>query len=229
MASGDRLFESIWDGVVALEMTGFHVRAFIADRAATNRKFFKLHRKDGHCLTYCTQNQYGSVEHCEIYFICDFLPSWSHVIQTWCMRFKRYLFGTRQLWSDTSQVLNPKAICMLSDLLGCFKAVIGRGDYDTWRAALRRAISDDSTYPLSQVRNSLWGDALSIVDGRTTIGGFLESLDDFSLKMETSRHSSKLQEFLSTQQGKGEGASQFIIRLVSLKKKIPSINRRVVG
>ena len=72
-ATGDQLYQIIWDGVEVLESVGFHVRAFVADGAATNRKFFKLHSTDRHRLTYCTTNRYADLysQGRDIYFICD--------------------------------------------------------------------------------------------------------------------------------------------------------------
>ena len=69
-ATGDQLYSIIWDGVEILETLGFRVRAFIADGASTNRKFFKLHSKDRHRTTYCTPNKY-SADGRDVFFICD--------------------------------------------------------------------------------------------------------------------------------------------------------------
>ncbi len=128
---------------------------------------------------------------------------------------------------NSQQYLLQRPFVRLPTFSGAAKPSKGEVDYETWRAALRRAISDDSNYPLSQVRNSLRRDALTVVDGRTTISGFLESLDEFFL--EDGDKQALLQEFYGAQQGKGEGASQFLIRLVSLKKKISSVDRHIVG
>ena len=69
-ASGDQLYNIIWDGVETLHTVGFRVRAFIADGASTNRKFFKMHSSDRHRLTYATRNRY-SHESRDVFFICD--------------------------------------------------------------------------------------------------------------------------------------------------------------
>ena len=73
--NSDQLFPVIWESVRVMEMTGFHVRAFVCDGAAPNRRFYQLHRlpdeinvsQDG--VVFWATNRYA--ESRRIYFICD--------------------------------------------------------------------------------------------------------------------------------------------------------------
>jgi hypothetical protein len=110
----------------------------------------------------------------------------------------------------------------LPNFSGATKPLPGEVDYESWRAQLQRVTSDDPTYPLPQVRNSLRGDALSVVDGLTSVKSIIDNLDEFFLDGGDKKQ--LLQESYGAQQSKGEGSSLYLIRLMGLKKKITSLD-----
>ena len=59
--SGDQLFDLVWEAVYHLERIELNVLAIAADRASTNRLFFKLHNPNATPdeITYRVFNPYG--------------------------------------------------------------------------------------------------------------------------------------------------------------------------
>lgn len=85
-ATADFIFPIIWEAIRQLENIGFKVICVTGDGASPNRKFFKMHGKQGD-LTFKTQNPYADPkENRFLYFISD--PP--HLIKT-----------TRNCWSHS--------------------------------------------------------------------------------------------------------------------------------
>ena len=79
-ATAGELYPLVWDAILHLEMLGLKVMAVTCDGAATNRKFFKMHKLSSDLegsTFYKTENLY-SEEKRFIYFISD-VP---HLIKT---------------------------------------------------------------------------------------------------------------------------------------------------
>ena len=124
--------------------------------------------------------------------------------------------------STASSYLLQRPFIKLPPFSGATKPNAGEADYETWRSTLLRVTGDDPGYPLPQVRASLREDALQVAEGCTSIQGILDALDEFFL--EDGNKKKVMEEYYGAQQRKGEGASQFLIRLMGLRKKISALD-----
>ena len=98
----------------------------------------------------------------------------------------------------------------------------GEADYEIWRLTFLCVIGDDHSYPLPQIRASVREDTLQVAEGCTSIQGTLDALDEFFLEDRNKRK--VMEEYHGAQQRKEEGGSQFLIRLMGLKKRISALH-----
>ncbi len=70
-ATGDLLFPIVWKAIEHIEVIGLKVICVTADGAASNRKFFRMHRKIGDKeVVYKTPNVFAKEER-SVYFVSD--------------------------------------------------------------------------------------------------------------------------------------------------------------
>ena len=74
--TADQLYSCVIEATKVSEYLGFKVRAFTADGASPNRKFFKMVAKDVHKNFFWIQNLFDKAR--KIYFISDV----SHLLKT---------------------------------------------------------------------------------------------------------------------------------------------------
>ena len=93
-ADASTLYNTFWECVRQPELAGFRVRTFVCDGAASNRRFFKLHKGDfpDDAIAHRCINKFSTEDRC-IYFISD-VP---HLIKT-----------TRNCWENSGSHLKSR-------------------------------------------------------------------------------------------------------------------------
>jgi hypothetical protein len=101
--TSEQLYPCLWECVRYVEAAGMAVRAFVADGASSNRKFYRLHsgccHNETHSLIHSTANPVDPSR--KIFFICD-VP---HLLKTTRNNFENsgYNNNTRQLFVSINQ------------------------------------------------------------------------------------------------------------------------------
>lgn len=104
--TAELLYSRFWDTVANLELAGFRVRIAVSDGAATNRKFYKLHKDDfpNDKITYRAINKF-SPDQRTLYFASDSC----HLVKTTrnCMERSRFKSCRHLLVSLMQNVVFP--------------------------------------------------------------------------------------------------------------------------
>ena len=123
-----QLYPIIWECIQRLEGAGFKVLTITADGASPNRKFFKMHGKEGDCkYSYKTDNPF-TTEKRSIFFISD-VP---HLIKTTRNCFS-HSFGhgcTRNLWVRGRMNNASSNLSVLTIIIICLQ---NNGQYIKWQ------------------------------------------------------------------------------------------------